>query len=95
MDNKRTIKDLIDNAQYFGWDYVSMFNSLPEEFIRRHKDEVNWDDVNHYQKFSEEFFIEFADKLDIHRVSPKLNSWADPEKWSDKLKAFVKIRGRI
>jgi hypothetical protein len=91
----RTVKQLIENAQYFGWDYISMFNSLPENFIREHKNEVNWQDINNFQQFSEDFFIEFADKLDINSVSINLNPWAEPNNWSGKLKTFIKLRGRI
>jgi hypothetical protein len=91
----RSNKDLIDNAQYFGWDYVSMFNPLPESFIRKHADEVHWAHINDSQVFSEDFFMEFSNHMKIENINVALNPWADPKNWSPNLKAFLKIKGEI
>jgi hypothetical protein len=43
--------------------------TLSEEFLRDHIDDLEWGAVSQYQKLSEEFIFEFADKIKFGNVS--------------------------
>lgn len=53
-------------------DYMSVlciYQSLSEDFIKRHKDQVDWNAISRYQVLSEEFIEEFRSKLDWDYIS--------------------------
>lgn len=47
-----------------GWDYISMYQILSEEFIREFKDKLNWEGISCYQKLSPQFIIEMKDYIE-------------------------------
>jgi len=91
----KTERELLENAQYFGWDYISMFNEMTEGFMKKYKTRLDWDDISSSQKFSEEFFMEFSDKITFSKIDTNINSWARPENLSKNIKSFLKIKGDI
>jgi hypothetical protein len=51
-----------------------------------------WIRFQQNQVFSERFFMENADKLDIRCVNTELNPWALPENQSEELKVLLMLR---
>lgn len=45
-----------------------MYKSLPEEFIEKYKEKVNWSNVSQFSKLSNEFMSKYEDKIDWERA---------------------------
>ena len=74
------------------WEYVSHCLKLPEEFMRRHKDDIRWGWISHDQKLSENFMREFADKLEwIHICTDQVLS----EKFIEEMKDYIDWRTTV
>ena len=50
-----------------------MYQKLSEEFIEKHADEVNWNNISKYQKLSEEFIERYTDILTMLLVNDSWN----------------------
>ncbi len=50
------------------WEEMSKI-PLPEDFIRKNADKLNWDLISRYQKLSEVFIREFKSELDWYYIS--------------------------
>lgn len=60
------IEELINlnyKEDFVDWYYISRYQTLSENFIRKYKDKVNWKYILLNQKLSEEFKNEFKDKI--------------------------------
>lgn len=56
------------HANKLNWYLVSKFQKLPEDFIRKHKDDVDWQKISFYQEnLSIPFIEEFINYLDLRR----------------------------
>ena len=63
-----------------------MYQKLSEEFIERHQDVINWDNVSKYQTLSEEFIEKHQDKLWWSYIcSSQILSEPFMEKFQDKI----------
>lgn len=52
------------NEDFVDWYYISRYQTLSEDFIRKYKDKVYWKYILLNQKISEEFKNEFKDKIE-------------------------------
>ena len=74
------------------WEYISHYLKLPEEFMRRYKDDVRWGWISHDQKLSENFMREFADKLEwTHICTDQVLS----EKFIEEMKDYIDWRTTV
>ncbi len=81
-----------DKNGVIDWEYVSRFIKLPEEFMRRYKDEVRWGWISHDQKLSENFMREFKDKFEwIHICTDQVLS----EKFIEEMKDYIDWRTTV
>lgn len=53
------------------WEFISYYNKLSEDFIRKYSDKVSWDIISWYQILSEDFIREFKDKVSWDFISYK------------------------
>ena len=98
-----TVYQLLDDVD---WDYISVYQKLPEDFIREFKDKVDWCYISGYQKLSEGFIREFKDKVDWTNISTyqklsedfirefynELNHESIMENWIYKDAEFLKVQ---
>ena len=66
------IEKCIDKIE---WDFLNIQSTeLTEDFMRRHKDRLHWDDIAMSQEMSDEFMEEFEDRLDVELLfgNPKI-----------------------
>jgi hypothetical protein len=54
-------------------DIVCMNQKLSEVFIRRYRYRLRWSYISKYQKLSEEFLVEFIDKIDLYWLEVNKN----------------------
>ena len=47
------------------WGYISLNQTLTEDFIREFENKVNWRFISSNQKLSKGFIVEFSDKLNF------------------------------
>lgn len=45
----------IDKINYINWDYLCMYQTLPEDFIEKYEHKVSWKNIFKYQKLSISF----------------------------------------
>ena len=60
--------DIDMNTDTIYWNDISN-QYLPEEFIRKYHDKVNWFIISRCQKLSENFIVEFQDRVDWGNIS--------------------------
>lgn len=53
----------------FGWDDISIYQKLSEDFIREFSDGVNWEYISSCQKLSEDFIREFKDDVSWYWIT--------------------------
>ena len=46
------------------WEFISMYATLSEDFMRKYQNKLNWSYLSICQIMSEEFIDEFSDKVD-------------------------------
>ena len=51
-----------------------------------------WETFSTTQKFSEQFFLENLDKMNIIIINNRINPWARPENQSEELKVFLMLK---
>ena len=51
------------------WERKSWENGLSEDYIRNHKDQLNWVIISKNQKLSEPFIEEMKDKVKVGKVN--------------------------
>ena len=56
-------KELLKLAEKEGWNYISEYQKLSEDFIKEFQDKVDWYWISLNQKLSYNFIDEFQDKL--------------------------------
>ena len=66
-DVEKFFDENIDNFKV-GWDYISMYQKLSEDFIEKYIDKVNWYWISQYQTLSEEFIGKHKDKINWHNI---------------------------
>jgi hypothetical protein len=57
---EKEIREEIKKGEYIDWVYISRYQNLSEEFIKKFADKVDWWLVSDIQILSEEFIREFA-----------------------------------
>ena len=50
-------------------DFINKDQKLPESFIEKFKDKINWEYISQYQKLSENFIEKFKDKVNWQYIS--------------------------
>src|SRR5574344_679133 len=60
-----------NNKDKVNWYFISIYQSLSEDFIREFKDKVNWVGISQCQSLSEDFIREFKDLVDWNCISYK------------------------
>jgi len=63
IDNPKKFDEIKDNLTDYDWNYISRYENLSEEFIRKFKNKVNWRNVLAKQKLSKDFIREFHYKI--------------------------------
>jgi len=63
-----TIEDF-ENQIDVNWYFISEYQKLSEDFIRKFRNQLNWLDVCEYQQLSENFIREFQDRVDWYNIS--------------------------
>jgi len=96
MYNQNVSQEFVEGyLPYFGEDELStMSNSvtLDEDFMRRHADKLDWEAVSTMQEFSEEFFWEFCERMDLEDISQNENlKWFAKGKRSQKLELYMRM----
>jgi len=64
-----TKEELLQKAETEGWEYISEYQILSEEFIREFQDRVNWFYISAHQTLSDEFRKEFQDRVNWDYIS--------------------------
>jgi hypothetical protein len=59
----------IEAGAEVGFDYLSAYEKLSEDFIRKFKDKFDWRVLSYFQKLPEDLIREFKDKVDWMGVS--------------------------
>lgn len=62
--------------RHIEWNCLRIDNTtLTEDFMRKHKDKLDWDDIALTQNMSDEFMEEFEDRLDVDLLfkNPKIS----------------------
>jgi hypothetical protein len=50
------------------WHYISIYQSLTENFIEKHSDKLIWDDISVYQQLSDEFIEKYIVKVNWYYI---------------------------
>ena len=69
---KYSEKELENNIHLFGfydWRFISKYQILSEEFIKKHSNKVTWNDISACQTLSEDFIEKHSDKLNWYEIS--------------------------
>lgn len=75
-------------------DAILSVKKMSEEFLNKHFYTLSPDKIARYQQFSESFFMNHVNDLDIETVlNNKLNSWHKKENRSSKLDVFLRLKG--
>ena len=79
--------DMLDNnKKKINWDWISINQTLSEEFIEKHMDKVEWFWISRYQTLSESFIEKYKDKVDWFWISEyQTLSEEFKKKYKDKL----------
>jgi len=91
--SERYIEELLEGSEF--WDFSSMFRSrseLSEDFILKYGDKKDnlWDVISRYSTFSEKFWWENTDKLDIYAILKNENlKWV--AKKSPQFETYLKL----
>ena len=64
-----SIEEFKDNTKI--WFLMSQCKCLPEDFIRKFQDKVNWKEISAHRVLSEKFIKEFKHKLDLKYLLEK------------------------
>jgi intein-encoded DNA endonuclease-like protein len=67
----KTREELLELAKIHGWEYISYYQKLPEDFIHEFQDRVDWHWISARQKLSEDFIRKFQDRVDWFWISTR------------------------
>ena len=69
VDNQKILFKFIQTNTNVNLDEISAYYKLPNNFIRKFQDKVNWYKISIYQNLSENFIKEFKNKVDCDLIS--------------------------
>ncbi len=61
--------EFVLHLDLIGWDMMSRYSNLSEDFIREFQDKVNWDLISFYNTLSEDFIGKFQNKVNWNAIS--------------------------
>ena len=72
------------------WSLISKYQKLPESFIEKHIDKLNFSDISKFQKLSDDFISKYSDYLEWHLISCYQNlSESLIDRYSDKVDWYL------
>jgi hypothetical protein len=84
----KTEKELLELANKYSWEHISIYQKLSEAFIEKYADKVDLVYISMYQKLSDVFIEKHKDKVDWIRISmcqklsePFIEKYADKVEW--------------
>lgn len=67
--SEEQLEELIPYAKEKEWRDICRYQTLSEQFIRKHIEHIDWNEIATRQKLSEDFMREYADKINWSTVS--------------------------